>query len=401
MPVQGGGLFLYCVSFFDYFTASTSDRAGASQGRVRPAVAEANMGVGACHDNNDDGPAAVLTRARSRHTQPGQGQGCQKGLSTQDLRREREQQQQHSHKDAAVVAALAPAAAVGKPARPQVALGDAPPPQLLGEERGARNEELEGGGRAREELGGVKRKRDRVVALEDDLPLFWQVGNLLEDYNQWVHVPEFKREPARFFYSDIVEFLSRTEWYVVPLLWLPLAFLLIAGASVLASSLLHVVGAMAAGIMVWTLVEYGIHRFVFHLPTSSYWGNSLHFIVHGCHHKHPLDRLRLVFPPAAICNIVITIFAVNLVAFRTTYALAMGGGTMVGYAVYDCIHYYLHHGKPKSGYLKKVKVCAPTCRYGSPPGVCVLHMASAVPGRVARRCQGALINWSVLSPINK
>ena len=28
-------------------------------------------------------------------------------------------------------------------------------------------------------------------------------------------------------------------------------------------------------------------------------GNTAHYLLHGCHHKHPMDHLRLVFPPAA------------------------------------------------------------------------------------------------------
>jgi len=28
-------------------------------------------------------------------------------------------------------------------------------------------------------------------------------------------------------------------------------------------------------------------------------GNTAHYLLHGCHHKHPMDGLRLVFPPAA------------------------------------------------------------------------------------------------------
>lgn len=34
------------------------------------------------------------------------------------------------------------------------------------------------------------------------------------------------------------------------------------------------------------------------LCTFSRW-NTLHYLIHGCHHKHPMDGLRLVFPPAA------------------------------------------------------------------------------------------------------
>ena len=30
---------------------------------------------------------------------------------------------------------------------------------------------------------------------------------------------------------------------------------------------------------------------------QGYWGITLHFLFHGCHHKFPTDALRLVFPP--------------------------------------------------------------------------------------------------------
>lgn len=30
----------------------------------------------------------------------------------------------------------------------------------------------------------------------------------------------------------------------------------------------------------------------------SHRGNTVHYLFHGCHHKHPMDGLRLVFPPA-------------------------------------------------------------------------------------------------------
>lgn len=33
--------------------------------------------------------------------------------------------------------------------------------------------------------------------------------------------------------------------------------------------------------------------------TTYFRANTLHYLLHGCHHKHPMDGLRLVFPPAA------------------------------------------------------------------------------------------------------
>ncbi|KAK1555346.1 hypothetical protein Q3G72_025188 [Acer saccharum] len=34
---------------------------------------------------------------------------------------------------------------------------------------------------------------------------------------------------------------------------------------------------------------------------------------------------------------------------------ALFGGTLLGYVMYDCTHYYLHHGKPSKGYSRDLK----------------------------------------------
>ena len=65
---------------------------------------------------------------------------------------------------------------------------------------------------------------------------------------------------------------------------------------------------LLCGILLWQLTEYCIHRFLFHLEPSSYWGITLHFTFHGCHHKWPLDNLRLVFPPVPAAPIVAGVF---------------------------------------------------------------------------------------------
>lgn len=38
-------------------------------------------------------------------------------------------------------------------------------------------------------------------------------------------------------------------------------------------------------------------RNIFHAHPHSYWAITFHFGFHGCHHKYPRDRERLVFPP--------------------------------------------------------------------------------------------------------
>jgi dihydroceramide fatty acyl 2-hydroxylase len=33
----------------------------------------------------------------------------------------------------------------------------------------------------------------------------------------------------------------------------------------------------------------------------------MHYLLHGCHHKHPMDGLRLVFPPAATAILLVPV----------------------------------------------------------------------------------------------
>lgn len=41
------------------------------------------------------------------------------------------------------------------------------------------------------------------------------------------------------------------------------------------------------------------------------------------------------------------------------YCPALFGGLLLGYVMYDCTHYYLHHGKPFHGITHELKV---TCQ---------------------------------------
>lgn len=47
------------------------------------------------------------------------------------------------------------------------------------------------------------------------------------------------------------------------------------------------IGLFVLGMLIWTLVEYLIHRFLFHMkpPSNSHYLIMLHFVMHGQHHK--------------------------------------------------------------------------------------------------------------------
>ncbi|XP_067906031.1 fatty acid 2-hydroxylase [Heterodontus francisci] len=205
-------------------------------------------------------------------------------------------------------------------------------------------------------------------------PLLWQVGHLREKYDEWVHQPVDR--PIRLFYSDFVEACSKTAWYVVPLVWTPLVIFfswyyyteLAEGKTLLFTSITSEYSIpvhkycfpflFLFGMFLWSLVEYLIHRYLFHMkpPASNYYLITLHFMLHGQHHKSPFDGSRLVFPPVP-ASLVVALF---LAAFHFFAPGAVGKsifvGGLCGYVIYDMIHYYLHYGSPKKGsYLYGLK----------------------------------------------
>ncbi len=95
--------------------------------------------------------------------------------------------------------------------------------------------------------------------------------------------------------------------------------------------------------MAWQLLEYTVHRFVFHARLTSPLGITFHFLFHGCHHKYPMDRLRLVFPPVPASALVGAVFVVLRATLPPQHALPMFAGMGYGYVAYDCLHYALHH----------------------------------------------------------
>ncbi|KAI0497603.1 hypothetical protein KFK09_020835 [Dendrobium nobile] len=190
-------------------------------------------------------------------------------------------------------------------------------------------------------------------------PLAFQVGHLGEGYQEWVHQPIVSKEGPRLFENDIMEFLTRTKWWVIPLVWLPVVSWSLVMAIRMGISLTQAALLVMVGMLIWTLLEYSLHRFIFHMNTKNYWSNTMHYLLHGCHHKHPMDSLRLVFPPAAAAIICIPFWGLIRLLSTPIATPAIFAGGLLGYVIYDCTHYYLHHGSPSNQparYLKRYHV---------------------------------------------
>ena len=207
-------------------------------------------------------------------------------------------------------------------------------------------------------------------------PLLAQVAALGAHYDAWVHdsigpttaaqtmqakvdagdpIAARWPESLRIFKNTWLERQSHIRWQIIPTIWLPIVGVL----AFLAAGPLGLGWTTAAifalGVFAWTLLEYVLHRFVFHYKPKSAFGRKVHFLAHGIHHLDPWDPTRLVFPPLAGLGIAGLIFLALWALLPLPIATALMSGILLGYIVYDLSHYYTHHAKPAARYGKFLK----------------------------------------------
>jgi dihydroceramide fatty acyl 2-hydroxylase len=154
------------------------------------------------------------------------------------------------------------------------------------------------------------------------------------------------RASPPMFESRTLDALTRVHPVVPVVIFVPaIVAMIIWGLS--ETSLAVMIGLVAGGYALWTLFEYWLHRLVFHFEPDHGLGARLHWIIHGVHHDHPNDPLRLVMPPSVSIPLAAAVFAVMYLIFGSTYAPGLGAGFFTGYLVYDMTHYYLHHFRPR------------------------------------------------------
>jgi dihydroceramide fatty acyl 2-hydroxylase len=113
--------------------------------------------------------------------------------------------------------------------------------------------------------------------------------------------------------------------------------------------------AVVAGYVIWTLTEYWLHRLVFHFEPEAGIGARLHWIIHGVHHDHPNDPLRLVMPPSVSVPLATLFYLAFVALFGSGWGLAVFSGFIGGYLFYDMAHYYVHHHVPRSRVGRKLR----------------------------------------------
>ena len=167
------------------------------------------------------------------------------------------------------------------------------------------------------------------------------------DYMEYINEPKHLVNPVRdlwLFDFTPLEIATKTPAWLIPLAYIPVMYWCWTQVpedhSVAFNCFLFVLGFIN-----WTTVEYGLHRFIFHMEDKGYFVKNRYFyvaqfLVHGIHHAFPNDHYRIVFPPILGYPAWYLVFEKGYKNILPSYAhYMMTIGTTVGYILYDSIHY--------------------------------------------------------------
>jgi sterol desaturase/sphingolipid hydroxylase (fatty acid hydroxylase superfamily) len=158
---------------------------------------------------------------------------------------------------------------------------------------------------------------------------------------------EYLKASPPMFKSSLLDRFTRVHHYVPVVIYAPVIVVLFA-LGIDRLGVLVALGLALGGYAFWTLTEYWMHRVVFHFEPERGIGARLHWMIHGVHHDHPNDPLRLVMPPSVSVPLAIAFYALFWLILGADRATAFGAGFLAGYLAYDVIHYHLHHHVPRT-----------------------------------------------------
>jgi 4-hydroxysphinganine ceramide fatty acyl 2-hydroxylase len=164
------------------------------------------------------------------------------------------------------------------------------------------------------------------------------------------------QESVRMFKSDLLEALSKVHFTVPLFIFIPVIAFCVYKAIELQIGILNFIELFALGLFVWTLVEYIMHRFVFHYaPPDKPWAQRMHFVFHGVHHDYPSDAKRLVLPPSVSIPLALGFYFLFNAILPANDIYGFFPAFILGYLFYDISHYAIHHFNFKGNLWKKIK----------------------------------------------
>ena len=100
-------------------------------------------------------------------------------------------------------------------------------------------------------------------------------------------------EPIRLFKSDFLEFFTHITPQAVVIIWTPIILFALYKSFTAAVVGLYIPVAFVLGAFLWTVLEYTLHRFLFHMPPRTPMMEKISYLFHGIHHVQPACKTRL------------------------------------------------------------------------------------------------------------
>ncbi|HUZ66240.1 MAG TPA: sterol desaturase family protein [Beijerinckiaceae bacterium] len=151
---------------------------------------------------------------------------------------------------------------------------------------------------------------------------------------------------GRIFQNDLLEKLSQAHPVLNTSVGLALAGLCVAQVQFGALGALRSILTLGLMIFAWTLIEYAMHRFIFHWTPSSAAGARMMYLVHEYHHDYPNVRSRSMFPLVVSLPLALVAWLLLSALLPKNIGLLSFSVLVFMFTAYDLVH-CLHHSSTR------------------------------------------------------
>jgi sterol desaturase/sphingolipid hydroxylase (fatty acid hydroxylase superfamily) len=158
------------------------------------------------------------------------------------------------------------------------------------------------------------------------------------------------------FENPVLERFTHVHPIIPLVMWTPvILFFIVRSFVVLGLGVGQMFVTAVAALMFWTIMEYVLHRYVFHFNAVSPFGKRIQFLIHGLHHDDPNDPTRLVMPPIGSLILGVIFWFSFRAVLGPVWVQPFYAFFAIGYLAYDYTHYAVHHFNPRTEFGKRVK----------------------------------------------
>ncbi len=156
----------------------------------------------------------------------------------------------------------------------------------------------------------------------------------------------------QLFDNPVLESLSRTHISIPLVIFGGISsYLIYMGLTTTSLAAWQVAATFLTGLLVFTWVEYMVHRHVFHMVPTTKVRAEIQYKFHGVHHEYPKDKARLAMPPLVSIAITALLFY-GFQYIMGDFVFGFLPGFLTGYASYLGVHYAVHAFRPPKNFLK-------------------------------------------------